>query len=190
MGGNPSPRPNIVFILADNLGWRDVGYHGSEIQTPNLDRMAHAGVRMEQHYVYPVCYPTRVALMTGRCPTRFPERQSYAHTPFSSSTLTLASALREAGYETAICGKWHLGYPPVAAPLSFGFDHSYGVFGGGIHPYNHVYNRGPYSRTWHRNDQFVDEEGHATDLITAEAIRFIQTPRDRPFFLYLGSVRK
>ncbi len=55
MGGNPPPRPNILFILADNLGWRDVGYHGSEIQTPNLDRMAHAGVRMEQHYVYPVC---------------------------------------------------------------------------------------------------------------------------------------
>ena len=185
IGGNPPPRPNILFILADNLGWRDVGYHGSEIQTPNLDRMAHAGVRMEQHYVYPVCYPTRVALMTGRCPTRFPERQSYAHTPFSSSTLTLASALREAGYETAISGKWHLGYAPVAGPLSFGFDHTYGVFGGGIHPYNHVYNPGPYSRTWHRNDRFVDEEGHATDLITAEAIRFIQTPRDRPFFLYL-----
>ena len=73
----------------------------------------------------------------------------------------------------------------VAGPLSFGFDHSYGVFRGGIHPYNHIYNPGSYSRAWHRDDQFVDEEGHATDLITGEAIRFIETPKDRPFFVCL-----
>ena len=180
-------RPNIVFIMADDLGWGDVGYHAADIATPNIDRLAGKGVRLEQHYVQPMCTPTRVALLTGRYPSRF---GNHAIKPCNEQvlpfgTVTLASALKSVGYDTAISGKWHLGSRPEWGPWKFGFNQSYGSLAGGIGPYNHLYKKGPYSRTWHRNGEFVEEEGHATDLIVREAVRFVEKPREGPMFLYV-----
>jgi len=177
--------PNFLFILADDLGWADIGYHDSDTLTPNIDRLAAHGVRLEQHYVWPTCSPTRVALLTGREPSRFG-----VLTPLGDDgrlppdTITLPGVLRSRGYRTHITGKWHIGAPPDSRPLLFGFDTSYGYFRGQIDPYTHRYKSG--ARTWHRNDELVDEEGHATDLIADEAIRIIRSTREKPFFLYVA----
>ncbi|MCA9212442.1 MAG: sulfatase-like hydrolase/transferase [Planctomycetales bacterium] len=177
-------KPNVLFILADDLGWADIGYHDSGTSTPNIDRLAANGVKLEQHYVWPTCSPTRVALLTGREPSRFG-----VLTPLGddgripADTVTLATALRSRGYTTHISGKWHIGAPPSFRPLLFGFDTSYGYFRGQIDPYTHRYKFG--NRTWHRNDELLDEEGHATDLIADEAIRVIRSSVGKPFFLYV-----
>ena len=179
--------PNVLFILADDLGWADVGYHDSDIITPNLDGLAKDGVRLEQHYVQPMCTPTRTALLTGRYPSRYGEHAikpcNEQVLPFG--TLTLASALRSCGYDTGITGKWHLGSKPEWGPLKFGFERSYGCLAGGVGQYNHFYKKGPYSRTWHRNDRLVDEHGHSTDLISREAIGWIESVTE-PFFIYVA----
>jgi len=179
--------PNLLILVADDLGWRDVGYHGSEIWTPNLDKLARAGVRLERHYVYPTCSPTRAGLLTGRNPSRFG-----IHGPIDGRSMqalprdvmTLAAALKIHGYATAISGKWHLGLRPEVGPRRYGFDRSYGYFHGQLDQYAHRYKNG--DRTWHRNDAFVDEEGHATDLIANEAIRYLQEERRQPFFLHVA----
>jgi arylsulfatase A-like enzyme len=185
-GGGGGP-PNMLIIVADDLGWADVGYHGSDIMTANLDRLAKEGVKLEQHYVQPMCTPTRVGLLTGRYPSRYGDRaikpSNEQVLPFG--TVTLASALRSCGYDTGITGKWHLGSKPEWGPLKFGFNRSYGSLAGGVGQYNHLYKKGPYSRTWHRNDQFVDEQGHSTDLISREAVRWIEGSHG-PFFIYVA----
>jgi arylsulfatase A-like enzyme len=101
-------KPDVLFILADDLGWADVGFHGSNIMTPNLDRLAEEGVQLRQHYVQPMCTPTRVALLTGRYPSRFGD---HAIKPCNTQVLefgtpTLASELRSVGYDAGITGKW------------------------------------------------------------------------------------
>lgn len=180
----PAHRPNIVFIIADDLGWADVGYNGSEIATPNIDRLAREGVRFERHYVMPTCTPTRVGLMTGRYPSRYGVLSPAYGKIFPENTVTLASVLRENGYKTSICGKWHMGSPPVCVPLQHGFKTSYGYFHGQIDPYTHLYKTGV--RSWHRNDQYLEENGHATDLITREAVRIIASQPATSFFLYVA----
>lgn len=179
-----SKQPNIIFILADDLGWADVGYHGSKIKTPNIDKLANNGVRFEQHYVAPTCTPTRVGFISGRYPSRFGVTAPAYGKIFDDDTVTLASSLCEDGYHTSISGKWHMGSPPEYTPLKYGFDTSYGYFHGQIDPYTHLYKTGV--RSWHRNDQFLDEEGHATDLITDEAVRIIESRSEKPFFLYVA----
>ena len=179
-------RPNILIIVADDMGWADVGYHGSRIKTPNIDRLARTGVELDSHYVQPMCTPTRVALLTGRYPSRFGNQ---AITPCNTQTLpfgteTLAAALKGAGYDTGISGKWHLGSKPRWGPRQFGFVRSYGSLAGGVGPYNHLYKKGPYSRTWHRNDKLIDERGHVTDLLGREVVKWIQAER-RPWFYYV-----
>lgn len=179
--------PNFVVIIADDLGWRDVGYHKSEIRTPHIDRLARAGVRLERHYVYPTCSPTRAGLLTGRNPSRFgilaPIGGRSTET-LPAKTMTLARALKTRGYVSSLVGKWHLGLRPEAGPRRFGFDHSYGYLHGQIDPYTHLYKNG--DRTWHRDDAFTDETGHATDLIAAEAVRFLETKREEPFLLWVA----
>ena len=177
-------RPNIVFIIADDMGWADVGYHGSQIETPNIDRLAKEGVRFGQHYVMPTCTPTRVGLLTGRYPSRYGVTSPAYGKIFDDDTVTVAEALRRSGYRTSISGKWHMGSPPEWTPLKYGFDSSYGYFHGQIDPYTHHYKTGV--RSWHRNDEYVEEEGHATDLITDEAVRVIESEHDKPFFLYVA----
>lgn len=181
----PELKPNIIILVADDLGWADVGYHGSKIKTPNIDRLREQGVELNHHYVAPMCTPTRAALLTGRYWSRFGNTKPSNERVLPWNVLTLSKALQDTGYVTAITGKWHLGSKPEWGPRKFGFDQSYGSLAGGINPWNHLYKHGPYSRTWHRNDQLIEEEGHVTDLITQEAIRFIKEQRKGPFFLYV-----
>jgi arylsulfatase A-like enzyme len=181
-------QPNIVLIVADDLGWNDVGYHNPRMRTPELDRIAAEGVQLNWHYVMPVCTPTRVCLMTGRYPSRFGVHctEPSNEQAFPLGTPTLASVLKAAGYETAIVGKWHLGSKPEWGPNHYGFDHSYGSLAGAVGMRDHRYRIGsPFEKTWHRDHKFIDEEGHATDLVTAEAVRVIEAKREMPLFLYI-----
>jgi arylsulfatase A-like enzyme len=179
-------KPNILFILADDLGWGDVSYHGSPIRTPNVDRLRQQGVELDHHYVCPMCTPTRASLLTGQHPGRF---GTHATAPSNAPVLpdgyeTLATALRDAGYDTGLFGKWHLGSDPAYGPNRFGFNHAYGSLAGGVDPWNHRYKRGPESATWHRNGEIVEERGHVTDLIVREAVDWIES-RDSPWFAYV-----
>jgi len=178
-------RPNIVFILADDLGWADVAFHGGNAPTPNLDRLAREGLELARHYVLPVCSPTRAGFMTGRYPTRFGVVNPQAERALPWDTVTLPRVLKAAGYDTCLTGKWHLGSLPEQAPNRFGFDHSYGSLGGGVTPYSHKYKKGRYTDTWHRNGKLIEEQGHVTDLITVEAVRWLETRGAAPFFLYV-----
>jgi arylsulfatase A-like enzyme len=179
-------KPNILYIVADDLGWADVGYHEAKIQTPTIDRLAREGVELDQHYVQPVCTPTRTAIMTGRYPSRFGPQ---ALTPSNlrairPGTVTLASALKSAGYATYLSGKWHLGSRIEWGPNRFGFDHSYGSLTGAVDPWTHQYREGPYAKTWHRDEQMVDEEGNVTELVARQAIEWIRQARN-PWFIYV-----
>lgn len=181
-------KPNIIVILPDDLGWCDVGYHGSDIKTPHIDKLAETGIRLAQHYVMPTCSPTRVSLLTGKYPSRYGIVSPAYGKLIDMGDPTIPSILRENGYYTAIAGKWHLGSPPFT-PLKYGFQSSYGYFDGQIDPYTHEYKMETAlteRRSWHRNDEYLDEEGHVTDLLTDEALRIIEEKRDTPFFLYLA----
>lgn len=183
-------RPHIVLIVADDLGLRDVGYNGGAFATPNIDRLASQGVRLSTFYTQPLCSPARAALLTGRYPIRYGVNARNFH-PWSRSGLpqserTLAEALKEAGYRTALCGKWHLGYVREAyLPQNRGFDHQYGLYLGTVDYWEHTHARFG-GRDWHRNGRDVREEGYATDLIAAEAARVIhEHASDQPLFLYV-----
>ncbi len=183
--GNPNALPNLLVIVADDVGWADVGYHGSEIRTSNIDKLAAEGVKLERHYVAPMCTPTRAALLTGRYWSRFGNAAPSNTRVLPYDTVTLASALKNRGYDTCITGKWHLGSQPEWGPRKFGFNHSHGGLAGGATPYTHLYKPGPYMTTWHRNDTLTEEEGHVTDLIISEAVRYIEMERPGPFFVYV-----
>jgi arylsulfatase A-like enzyme len=183
----PKRAPNILLLIADDLGWRDIGYHDSDIKTPHLDKLAQGGVRLERHYVYPTCSPTRAGLLTGKNPSRFNIHAPIAdrsEAALPKDTATLARVLKARGYVTGLFGKWHLGLRPEVGPKQYGFDQTYGYLHGQIDQYTHLYKNG--DRSWHRNDAFVDEKGHATDLIAEEAVKFIQTERKVPFFLWVA----
>lgn len=182
-------RPNIVYILADDLGWGDVRWHGSEIRTPNLEALAKAGARLEQFYVQPVCSPTRAALLTGRYPMRHGLQvgvvRPWAQYGLPLGERTLPQALGEAGYETAIVGKWHLGhYRPEYLPTRRGFAHQYGHYNGALDYFTHIRDGG---FDWHRDDRVNRDEGYTTHLLGREAADRIKA-RDasRPLFLYLA----
>jgi arylsulfatase A-like enzyme len=177
--------PNIIFIIADDLGWGDVAFHGGNVPTPNLDKLAAGSVELTQHYVYPVCSPTRAALLSGRYATRFGVTNPQNPRAYPWDTVTLASALKSAGYDTAICGKWHLGSKTEWGPQKFGFDHGYGSLAGGVGPWDHRYKQGEFTMTWHRNGQLIEEQGHVTDLIAREAIQWLEARTTKPFFLYV-----
>ncbi|MFB3827361.1 MAG: arylsulfatase [Bryobacteraceae bacterium] len=181
-------RPNIVVFLADDLGSADPGYAGSGISTPNIDRLAREGVRFRQFYSYPLCSPTRSALMTGRSPMRFGLAYSVVR-PWSPYGLPvdehiMPQTFRAAGYQTAAFGKWHLGHAHRSHhPNMRGFEHFYGHMNGAIDYFTHERDGGI---DWQRNGRSVREEGYATDLIAAEAVRFIKgRDRSRPLFLYV-----
>lgn len=187
LSADPS-RPNILLIVADDLGWSDVGWHDGFSQTPRMDQLVAQGVELDQHYVQPVCTPTRTALMSGRYPGRF---GPHALAPSNlrampSGTVTLASALRSHGYRTFQSGKWHLGSLPEWGPNKFGFDHGYGTLTGAADPWTHKYRPGPYEDTWHRDGVRLDEEGNATELIAAEAIRRMEENVETPWFIYVA----
>lgn len=177
--------PNIAFVLADDLGWGDVGFHGGNTPTPHLDKLAQDGLELTQHYVAPVCSPTRAGFLTGRYWSRFNITTPINTRGLPYDTITLPKALSEQGYETCLIGKWHLGSKPEWGPNRFGFDHAYGSLAGGISPWNHRYKKGDYSITWHRNGELIEEQGHVTDLLTQEAVEWIHQRKESPFFLYI-----
>lgn len=181
-------RPNILLVLADDLGWNDVGYHASEIRTPNIDRLAQGGVRFTHCYAYPLCSPTRAALLTGRSPMRYGLAYSVVR-PWSPYGLPLdehimPQTFKALGYQTAILGKWHLGHANRRhLPNARGFDHFYGHVNGAIDYFTHMRERGI---DWQRNGVSVPEEGYTTHLLAREAVRVITgRDRSRPLFLYL-----
>ena len=179
-------RPNILFVLADDMGWGDVSYHGSDIRTPSIDRLVQSGVELDHHYVCPMCTPTRACLMTGRHPGRFGRHATSPSNPpvLPDGYETLAASLRNRGYDTGLFGKWHLGSRPEWGPNHFGFNTSYGSLAGGVDPYSHRYKVGEHSVTWHRNGELIEERGHVTDLIAAQVVEWIET-RKSPWFCYV-----
>ncbi|MBM3956323.1 MAG: arylsulfatase [Planctomycetes bacterium] len=188
------PRPNILLVVADDLGWADVGWHGGFGKTPVMDRLVREGVELDRHYVQPVCTPTRTALLTGRYPSRFGPQALIASNrrAVPLGTVTLAEALRRAGYATFQSGKWHLGSRPEWGPTHYGFDHGYGSLTGAADPVTHHYRPGhAFTDTWHRDGVPLREEGNATELVTAEAVRRIResAPQPgaarRPWFVYV-----
>ncbi len=181
-------RPNIVFILSDDHGWADVGWHSPEIKTPHLDRLAAAGAKLEQFYVQPVCSPTRAAFLTGRYPMRHGLQigvvRPWAQYGLPIEERTLPQMLKAAGYTTAIVGKWHLGhFDPAYLPTRRGFDHQYGHYNGNIDYFSHERDGG---FDWHRDDRVNRDEGYSTHLIAREAVRLIkEKSADQPLFLYV-----
>lgn len=188
LGAEPSTqRPNILLIVADDLGWSDVGWHGGFGKTPYMDALVRGGIELDQHYVQPVCTPTRTALMSGRYPGRFGP-QALAPSNLRAmplGTVTLATALKSCGYSTYQSGKWHLGARPEWGPNAFGFDHGYGSLTGAADPWTHKYRKGShYEDTWHRDGKFFQEDGNATELVAAEALRRIEEAK-APWFVYV-----
>ncbi len=187
-----APRPpDIVVLLADDLGNADVGWHGSDIRSPHLDRLAASGAKLEHFYVLPVCTPTRAAFITGRYPIRSGLQMNVLR-PESKYGLplterTLPQALREAGYTTALCGKWHLGHFDRAYwPNARGFDHWYGHLEGIDHFTHRSYDQAARP-DWFRNGEPVQEEGYATTLEAREAVELIKRqPAEKPLFLYVA----
>jgi arylsulfatase A-like enzyme len=189
LAAHASERPHIVFLLADDLGRADVGFMGAkQTQTPHLDALARAGAVLEAFYVQPVCSPTRAALLTGRYPMRHGLQvgvvRPWAHYGLPLEERTLPQALREAGYQTAIVGKWHLGHCERAyLPTQRGFERQYGHYNGALDYFTHQRDGG---LDWHRDDRVCREEGYATHLLAREAVRLIaERNKDRPLFLYV-----
>jgi len=213
-------RPNIVFVLADDMGWNQPGFNGGKGElTPNLNRLALEGMRLDEFYTHSVCAPTRAAFLTGRYAFRTwsdwrsedfgkpsylaklglelahnekgePTRRIHA---LDTNERTIAEALKESGYFTAILGKWHLGeWLPEHLPMGQGFDYQYGHYAWGIDYYNKTIVHNAPARfavyDWHRNQQPVNETGYSTDLIAKEAVGLIQrqSNADQPFFLYVA----
>lgn len=184
-----SARPNIVVILADDLGYADVGFHGSDIQTPNLDKFASDGVRLESFYACPMCSPSRAGLMTGRYPLRFGLMRSvippYRNFGLDTAEYTLPEMLKDAGYAHRACiGKWHLGHLQSKwHPNNQGFSYFVGCYNGAVDYFTRDRDG---EVDWHRNKETSKVEGYTTDLITQSAIDFIkEVPNDQPYFLYV-----
>jgi arylsulfatase A-like enzyme len=181
-------QPDIVFFLIDDLGFADCGFNGGkEIKTPNIDRLAQSGAIIENHYVQPVCSPTRSTLLTGRYPTHtgvYTIVSPGAGWGLPLAERTLADALRSAGYRTALTGKWHLGeFEKAYQPNARGFDHQYGHFFGMLDYFTHERMN---KLDWYRNGEPLKEEGYTTHLIAKEACKVIASgDQSKPLFLYV-----
>jgi len=188
LAGASAEKPNIVFLLADDLGFKDMSYRGDKIKTPNIDKLATEGIQLDQFYVQPVCSPTRSSLMTGRYPMRYGLQvgvvRPWAQHGLPLEERTLAQALKETGYTTAICGKWHLGHLDHRyLPTSRGFDHQYGHYNGALDYFTHIRDKG---LDWNRDDKPLREKGYTTNLLADESVRLIeQHDISRPLFLYV-----
>lgn len=187
-------RPNVVIFFTDDQGYADLGCQGSkDIRSPNIDRLAAEGVRFTTWYsAAPVCSPSRAALLTGRSPqgAGVPGNvSSYPGKPgLPPDQLTIAERLKPLGYATGAVGKWHLGSAPGASPNEQGFDRFFGFYAGCVDNYSHTfYWEAPHVHDLRRDDQVVHEEGtYLTDIVTREALRFVDENRAQPFFLYVA----
>ena len=164
-----------------------MSFHGSEIKTPNIDLLAKNGIQLNRFYVNPTCSPSRASLLTGMPASRMgivAPISGRSEKTLPDSLVTLPQALKKAGYKTALMGKWHLGLKPESGPKAYGFDYSYGFLHGQIDQYSHHYKNGDPS--WHRQGKLIEEEGHATDLITKEALNWLSENKSQNFFLQLA----
>ncbi|BFZ20046.1 hypothetical protein BsWGS_23085 [Bradybaena similaris] len=187
--------PNIVFVLADDYGFHDIGYHGSEIQTPTLDALAATGVKLENYYVQPICTPTRSQLMSGRYQIHTGLQHliidSCQPNALPNDSPTLADKLKEAGYATHMVGKWHLGfYKEEYLPWNRGFDTYFGYLNAAEGYYNHTipWRRVPYLDFRDNNGPVRNESGHySAHLFTNKAVDVINShDTSKPLFLYLA----
>lgn len=201
----PNSKPNIILIMADDLGYGSLSCYGSkEIKTPNIDHLAIHGMRfIDFHSNGTMCTPTRAALMTGRYQQRcawvpdeelspvfreqrkenLPQRWAWG---ISKNELTIAELLRQNGYRTGLIGKWHLGYDPQFHPMNDGFDEFRGFAGGNVDYHTHIAGYGLKQLDWWQDKQIENEAGYTTDLLTKHATDFISRNKDKPFFLYLA----
>jgi len=182
--------PNIVYIMADDLGWGDIGLHDGTIPTPHMDAFFQDNVELTSFMACPVCSPTRAGLLTGRHPLRM-NQAPRTDGELDPGETTFAEAFQGHGYVTGCFGKWHNGYtadcytnPPGPGANSHGFDRFVGFYGGGADYFKRTWPRdGRVS--WHIDDKRHVEEGYTTDLIGRYASDFIRTNKDRPFFCYV-----
>lgn len=185
-----SAKPNIIFIMADDLGYGGLSCYGSEtIKTPHLDQLAATGVRCTDfHSNGAVCSPTRAALMTGRYQQRSGVEgvitaKSHREVGLSLNEWTLGEAMKELGYATALFGKWHLGYSARFNPVKQGFDEFVGFVSGNVDYHRHIDQEGFFD--WWKQDKKEDEPGYITDLITEDALSFLDRKKEGPFFIVL-----
>jgi arylsulfatase A-like enzyme len=184
-----APQPNVVILLADDLGWADVGYHGSEIETPSIDRLAREGVQLDRFYAAPICSPTRAALMTGRDPLKlgiaYDQIHPWYNAGLSPGEHTLADVFRSAGYQTGLVGKWHLGHTLAhQVPNAQGFDHFWGHLHTNTDFFTHK-REGAHDLQLNGKSVYEPNE-YLTHLEAREAVRFIvERDPSRPFFLYV-----
>ena len=189
-GANDS-RPNIVFILADDLGWGDLSCYGRpDYHTPNIDRLASQGTKFTDAYsASAVCTPTRCAYITGRYPARFrigleePLVANNSNVGLEPNQQTIASLLKQSGYDTALLGKWHLGFRPEWGPNAHGFDEFFGILAGAGDYF--VHKNGLGQPDLYENLTPVDRNGYLTDLLTERAVSYVKKSRNAPFFLSL-----
>src|SRR4051794_39237452 len=192
---DPAPRPNIVIILADDLGFSDLGCYGGEIATPNLDRLAAGGLRFTQFYNTGRCCPTRASLLTGLYPHQKgvgdmePDLGNPAYQGFlNDHCVTIAEVLHAHGYRTLLTGKWNVGYTRPHWPVDRGFDHSFGLLRGAADYFDPRVGPRRAASPFALEDQpftAFPEGFYATDAFTDYAIRWIEeSPAQQPFFLY------
>ncbi len=184
-------RPNIIFILADDLGWGDLSCYGRpDYRTPNIDRLALQGTRFTNAYsASAICTPTRCGYITGRYPARFkiglqePLPATNHDVGLEPGQPTIASLLKQSGYETALIGKWHLGFRPEWGPNAHGFDEFFGILAGAGDYFLHKNGLG--EPDLYENLSPVSRNGYLTDLLTQRAISYVKRRRSAPFFLSL-----
>ncbi|WP_372650306.1 sulfatase [Draconibacterium sp.] len=183
-------RPNIILIVADDLGYADLSCYGSKtINTPNLDKLAAEGIRFTDfHSNGPVCSPTRAALLTGKYQQRVGidgvvTAKHDRHKGLAPNEKTFAETFKEAGYVTGMFGKWHVGYETKFNPINQGFDEYIGFVSGNVDYHSHVDQEG--YEDWWTGDKLVKEEGYSTDLITRHSVDFIKRHKEEPFLLYI-----
>lgn len=186
----PAP-PNIIVIVADDLGCRDLGCFGAaDLKTPHLDALAAGGARWTNWYSNaPVCAPSRASILTGR----YPQRAGVATNgrPLTADQKTIAEVLKPAGYATACIGKWHLGSTDESCPNGHGFDYFYGFHSGCVDFYSHRYywgepNRVNYHDLWRNRTEIFEDGQYLTERITQESLGYIERNKSKPFFMYIA----
>jgi arylsulfatase A-like enzyme len=205
MSGLAAGQPNIVLILADDLGYGSVGSYGNkQVRTPHIDGLAATGIRCTDfHSSGPMCTPTRAALLTGRYPQRCAWVDDEQLSPvfrdqrrenikqrwawgISLAELTIADVLKNGGYATALIGKWHLGYDFKFHPMNQGFDEFRGFISGAVDYHSHVATSGLQQLDWWNGKEIRNDDGYATDLLTRYALDFISRHEAGPFFLFVS----
>ena len=192
---NAQGRPNVLFILADDLGYGDLSCYGRpDYDTPVLDRLAEQGMKfMSAYAAAPVCTPTRCAFVTGRYPQRFQVGLEEPLTPATPDLAlppnqpTIATMLKGAGYDTALIGKWHLGLKPQYGPNRHGYDEFFGILAGATDYFTHArpVDGGRITHDLYENEEPVERDGYLTDLLTERAVSYIERAHERPFYLSL-----